>query len=321
MFMNVPPGAEWHQIMWKIGVIKSGSRLCCPPVATEHFWVFFLMNVALPLRHYLRLPDLFYITATGVYSKRAEFSISCVPFESHILGGLWVGRFLFFLSFLFTHIHHSSLEGKLNIMGRLQPADEDGRDIDGQSCFLHGFEVQFLYYGATHRVTQRYSKIPSKIVKELCEYVLRAGGILRLNTPVNSTHVNKYRHPYFTTLEMGCMELSQRILKHLSNNIPKKNDLSYHQRRTGDEKWLLARISSILISSFWIFFPFSWNSERPPLGLRQSLRESSKAAEQRGSLIFLCQAPSGQIRGPFWRGTLAGAAIHEEQGDLSFQDA
>lgn len=133
--------------MWKIGVIKSGSRLC---------WPFFFYERSPASEALSMFPWLFLYNNHWCVFEACRILHFLCSFESHVLGGLSRAFFNFFLSFLFTDIHHSCLERKLNIMGRLQPAnEEDSRDIDKQSCFIHGFEMQLLYYGASHHVTHK----------------------------------------------------------------------------------------------------------------------------------------------------------------------
>lgn len=81
------------------------------------------------------------------------------------------------------------------------------------------------------------------------------------------------------------MKLSQCILRHLSNNIQKNNDLSYYQGRPRDEKWLLAQISSNLIFSLWKFLKLYTAT----LTTEASLWESNKTPEQRTALSYFAK--------------------------------
>lgn len=100
---------------------------------------------------------------------------------------------------------------------------------------------------------------------------------------------SKSHHPYFIALEMGFAWNYNNGTQSTCQTInPKKNDLCYHRRRTGGEKWLLAEISSILIFPFWIssFILKLWAvTNRADAGLLQS----NKTAEQSLALSFFAK--------------------------------
>lgn len=53
---------------------------------------------------------------------------------------------------------------------------------------------------------------------------------LRVNIPmINSSHSYKYYHSFFSASEIGSMKVPQCIIQQLSNNIQKKNALSYYK--------------------------------------------------------------------------------------------
>lgn len=96
------------------------------------------------------------------------------------------------------------------------------------------------------------------------------------------------------------MTVSQCIKRHLSNNILKKNDLSYYQGRTKNEKWprLLAQICSSLSTWFSpseIFWCFKWpplqiNSQWMPLQItaHKKMQQPERSRNVPGNMPLLC---------------------------------